>query len=293
MKFLKHYAPFLIRFFYLLAAALVLITAVYLSRRPSRTAVVIDNIYPGSYQRGIQNSPYRAVYHLIEIDLTTPTVSLIGTDPVSGFEYGAQTVEEFALANDTEIAINGNFFYPFHSHNPFDFFPHRGDMVELSGLAINNGQLHSDPRPDWPTLCVSGDQRVEIGEFGRCPTGTQVAIAGNIQTVKDGKLGDLPDENLYTRNAVGVNEFGDRLWILMVDGKQPFYSEGASYFLCAQLLKAAGATDVLHLDGGGSTTLVIKQDGNQQVFNAPYHTRVVMRQRPVANHLGIQIDPNR
>ncbi|MEM9776086.1 MAG: phosphodiester glycosidase family protein [Chloroflexota bacterium] len=278
----------------MVAALLIIACTVYLGRRPSRTAVVIKNIHPGiSYQRGIQNSPYRAVYHLIEIDLTNPAVSLIGTEPVSDFEYAAQTVEDFALENDTEIAINGNFFYPFHSNNPFDFYPHRGDLVELSGLAINNGLIHSDPRPDWPALCVGSDQRVEIGEFGRCPAGTQVALAGSIQTVRNGSMAELPNEEVYTRTAVGVNKTGDRLWLLLVDGKQPFFSEGATYFLSAQLLIEAGATNVIHLDGGGSTTLVIQQNGEQEIFNAPYHTRIVMRQRPVANHLGVQVDESR
>ncbi|MEM9073198.1 MAG: phosphodiester glycosidase family protein, partial [Myxococcota bacterium] len=38
----------------------------------------------------------------------------------------------------------------------------------------------------------------------------------------------------------------------------------------------------LNLDGGGSSTLVIRQ----RVMNAPIHTRLPMRQRPVPVVLG-------
>ncbi|MEM8485812.1 MAG: phosphodiester glycosidase family protein [Bacteroidota bacterium] len=291
MRFIKRYAPLIFRLILRAAVIFAVVTAIYLGRRPLRTDLFVGNIHPGvSYRRGIVNRPDRIVYHLIEVDLTTPGLSFTSTDPVTEIEYAAQTVEEFAAENDTEVAINGNFFYPFHSEAPWDFYPHRGDLVELSGIAINDGVRYSSPRHDWPALCISSEPRAEISSSGRCPAGTQTALAGNIQTVKDGRMVELPDEKVYTRNVIGVNETGDRLWILIVDGKQPFYSAGATFFFCAQLLKEAGATDVLNLDGGGSTTLVIKQDGEQQVFNAPYHTRVVMRQRPVANHLGIQIE---
>ena len=171
LKFIKPYAPLFLRFFFWSAALLIISTAIYLGRRPFRSELLIENIHPGiNYQRGVLKSPHRTVYHLLEIDLTTSGLSFVGTEPESLLEYAAQTVEQFATANDTEISINGNFFYPFHSNRPWDYYPHQGDLVELSGLAINNGMMHSAPRAEWPALCISDEQRVVVSDSGRCPS---------------------------------------------------------------------------------------------------------------------------
>ena len=59
----------------------------------------------------------------------------------------------------------------------------------------------------------------------------------------------------------------------------------------AALMKRLGAWRAVNLDGGGSSTLVVEKDGAAQVMNAPYHTRIPMRERPVANHLGVYAEP--
>jgi hypothetical protein len=52
-----------------------------------------------------------------------------------------------------------------------------------------------------------------------------------------------------------------------------------------------GAYKALNLDGGGSTTLVVADSGGTRSLNSPIHTRIPMRQRPVANHLGFYARP--
>ncbi|MFK7803923.1 MAG: phosphodiester glycosidase family protein [Anaerolineae bacterium] len=265
---------------------------IYFGRRPLRSELFIEAIHPGvDYYRNSNNQPYRTVYHLLEIDLTTPGLQIVGSTPEAGPEYAAQTVRDFAEAHGTQIAINANFFYPFRADAPWDYYPRSGEFVQVDGIAINDGVAYSRIRADRPALCMSAEPLAEIHRSGRCPSGTVMAIAGNLQTLRDGKQIEFSEENRLPRTVVGTNEAGDRLWILVVDGRQPLYSAGATHFYTSKLLKSAGATDVLNLDGGGSATLIIEEGGVQQLFNAPYHTRIVMRERPVANHLGVQI-PN-
>ena len=60
----------------------------------------------------------------------------------------------------------------------------------------------------------------------------------------------------------------------------------------AQIAIALGAAELLTLDGGGSSTLVTQgTNGDAILLNAAIHTRVPMRQRPVANHLALYADP--
>lgn len=119
------------------------------------------------------------------------------------------------------------------------------------------------------------------------------AISGNWLLVENGVF-STPNELVrdsqiqQPRTAVGLDESGRKLLLLLVDGRQPNYSEGVTVAELADLLIEYGAYTALNFDGGGSVTLVIEgEDGRPQVLNSPIHTRIPGRERPVANHLGV------
>jgi exopolysaccharide biosynthesis protein len=75
-----------------------------------------------------------------------------------------------------------------------------------------------------------------------------------------------------------------------VDGRQPFYSTGATFQELAELLKDLGAQFAMALDGGGSSTMVIEgENGKPVILNSPIDSYIPGRERPVANHFGIYI----
>ena len=81
-----------------------------------------------------------------------------------------------------------------------------------------------------------------------------------------------------------------RLFLVVVDGKQPNYSEGVTLAEFADLLIGYGVDTAARLDEGGSATLVAEGPGGKPVvLNCPIHTRIPGRERPVANHLGIYV----
>ena len=101
---------------------------------------------------------------------------------------------------------------------------------------------------------------------------------------------DLDDVGLDPRTALGINRNGRYLYIVVVDGRQPFYSDGASFADLAELLRKQGAFIAMSLDGGGSSTLVVEgQDGLPKILNSPIDNYIPGRERPVGNHLGIYI----
>ena len=107
--------------------------------------------------------------------------------------------------------------------------------------------------------------------------------------VKDGDSVITKKTPAYSRTAVGISEKGDRLWLIIIDGKQPFYSEGVTEQELAKIAIKLGCDRALNLDGGGSSTLVAKVANQIKVLNAPMHTKIPMRERPVANHLGFGV----
>jgi len=103
---------------------------------------------------------------------------------------------------------------------------------------------------------------------------------------------DLNDTAIHPRTAIGINKNGRWLYLVVIDGRQPFYSTGATYKEMANLLKDFGAFFAMALDGGGSSTMVIEgANGEPVILNSPIDSYIPGRERPVANHFGIYINP--
>ena len=76
-----------------------------------------------------------------------------------------------------------------------------------------------------------------------------------------------------------------RLFLIEVDGRQPEVSVGVTRREFAALMRAFGATEGLLLDGGGSSTLVVRRLGDAlaDVVNSPSDGK----ERPVADGLFV------
>ena len=97
---------------------------------------------------------------------------------------------------------------------------------------------------------------------------------------------------IQPRTAIGIDQAGTTLTIVVVDGRQPGYSEGITMWELADLLVEYGVYYALNLDGGGSSTLVVEgPDGRPQVLNSPIGNRIPGWERPVAVHLGLRALP--
>ena len=124
----------------------------------------------------------------------------------------------------------------------------------------------------------------------------QEAIGGGPRILRDGRisieykqehLGRTPALERHPRTAVGYSQDGETLFLVTVDGRQPGYSVGMSLkelagFMATRLTSFTqsrkNAYQALNLDGGGSTTMVVKQ----HVVNRPSDPT---GQSPVANAL--------
>lgn len=244
-----------------------------------------------TYQRQIQNVPWPQVVHIVTVELTTPGIEIVVSPGAleDGAETIAQTATQFLQQTDAQVAVNANFFHPFEERSPWNFRPREGDRTHILGIGIADGKMYAPAESTWPALCFALNNRAQIVPKGSCPVGTQAAIAGNQQLVADGQPVpfDFSDQS-YARVMAAVGAGGDRLSLVVVDGKQPYYSEGATLAQLTDIALRLDADAAVNLDGGGSTTLVIETPAGFEPLNAPIHTKWPRRQRPVANHLGIR-----
>jgi len=130
----------------------------------------------------------------------------------------------------------------------------------------------------WPVPFGEGDGRTEV-------VGGYPELLDEGQRVGDLGVADQPTfaGSRQPRTAVGYAPGTQRLWMVVVDGRQAPYSVGMSLPELTGLLEAFGATEALNLDGGGSSVMVV----GGVARNRPSDEK---GERPVVNALAVVRD---
>jgi hypothetical protein len=278
----------------ILAIPLLIVGAylVFTIGRPAPIPVKRELFDGVTYRRLVRYLPHSMIVHVLVIDTKVKGTQFLVTPPGENLEGGtitARTTSQFLQEFGVQIAVNGDGFLPWWSHSPMDYYPHVGDPVIPKGVAASYGKVYADGlqdiRPE-PTIYIS--RRNEI-TFNNPPNKVFHALSGDRMLIVSGEIiPDLNNKVLHPRTAIGTNRNGRWLYLVVVDGRQPFYSTGATYAELARLLKDLGAFNAMSLDGGGSSTMVIEgENGEPSILNSPIDNYIPGRERPVANHFGI------
>jgi len=233
------------------------------------------------------DEPRPLVVSIARVDLSHPGAEVVTTEPGNDGRYEAATVLEFARAQQLDVAINSHFFFPFESNNPVDYYPREGDPVHAIGIAAADGTLITEQV--WRGATVHFDRQPR-GVLGLPDSRDALwdAVTGRNILVTAGQVQQPAGEGLAPRVGLGLADDGQTLLLVVVDGRQPGYSEGMTVSELATLMHTLGADDAIELDGGGSATLVVDDGDAHAVINCPIHTRVPGRMRPVASHIGVR-----
>lgn len=249
---------------------------------------VRQELYDGvTYYRRFHTAPRFFIVHVVAIDLNNPNIHFLVTPPDEAsaeLPLSARTTSQFLEEFGAQIAINGDGFTPWHSNGRDDYYPHVGDPIRPNGFAMSNGiEYGNGPAP---TLYISSGN---AAAFNDPSIGAANALSGDrMLALGRQPLADLPDDIPAPRTAIGLDLGGNRLILMVVDGRQPLYSLGVTLRELAELMLFYGADSAMNLDGGGSTTLVIQDaSGAARVLNSPIDNQIAGRERPVGNHLGV------
>ena len=138
------------------------------------------------------------------------------------------------------------------------------------------------------TLAVGDRADIEIGASAE---DLQVAVGGHYQVAQDGRPIEEAEDPLITtmhpRTAVGFSADGSTMYLVAVEGRTDA-SRGMTLPELGRLMIELGAENAMNLDGGGSTTMVGRDPGDEEpgVINDPSDGQ----EREVANGLGITSD---
>lgn len=132
----------------------------------------------------------------------------------------------------------------------------------ISGHGAGSDKLANVGVGDEITLNVNVDAKWHNSSF---------MLASGPMLVKDGKVSLTMDPNSPNarekapRTAVAIDRTGTKVFFVTVDGRQKGYSTGMNLPEFAQHLVSLGAYRALNLDGGGSTTMAVRNLGSDRV----------------------------
>lgn len=230
----------------------------------------------------VATSPRPMHIHAARIDLRQPGLRLFATPPVddSPLPVRSQKVSSFLAQHRCQLAINTS---------PFaEVFDDEGRPQKVVGLAISEGKSYgTETAAVYGALLITRDNRATIARPPFRLEGVHTAAAGFTMVLEGGRnVGTLND--LHPRTGAGVSRDGRWLYLIVIDGRQPLYSEGATTGELGAWLARLGAWDALNFDGGGSSAMVIEgEDGRPRILNRPIQKGVPGTERPNANALGV------
>ncbi len=156
------------------------------------------------------------------------------------------------------------------------------------GIAINSfGEMISGEAQYFYNILLNG-QKIEILEQERYMNAgfknLNWVVGGKNRLVIDGEITPygtsdaVAPNSRHPRTTIGVTADGE-FFIQVIDGRQEGYSLGVTTEEQAQLAYDLGAVDAMELDGGGSSTFILRINDELQVVNEPSDGHL----RPVAN----------
>jgi GH25 family lysozyme M1 (1,4-beta-N-acetylmuramidase)/SH3-like domain-containing protein len=269
-------------------------SARYLVRHPAPIAEK-KKYFSGAvrYIREIFTQPRNMIVNILVVDHKTDyKLKYLITPPAHenpAAPMCASTTSEFLKKNAVQFAVNGDGY----THvNPADVpdlsCPEDRDLLKPNSYAASLGNVYSQRWDNRPIMYINKNNEITFNE----PKGAIYnAISGDRMLVERGEIpAGLDNSVLQPRTAVGASANGRYLIMIVVDGRQPGYSEGCTlYELAEMLIKYGGVHNAINLDGGGSSAMVIEKNGEPDVVNSPIEGGIAGRERSVANHLGIEV----
>lgn len=253
--------------------------------------------FPGVDLARIQvQVPRQAVLHVARVDLRMPCLQWLATPAAAPGEApiappGRHTPETLGVKTSTfleqhglHLAINAAPFGPVVAQE--------GLLLDVVGFQVSRGRVVSGPSREYPALLMMDDGSVRIQPPPFPDSGVYNAVGGFDIVLREGA--DVAPKavvpSVHPRTAVGVSADGRWMWLLVVDGRQFDYSLGATLHDLAHWLKSLGASEGINLDGGGTSTLVVRgTDGRAELVNRPIHRNVPGTERVSASHLGLKV----
>ena len=234
-------------------------------------------------------------FFVAEVDLKNPRLHLRvapgGPDPdgPGKWETTLMAPTKIAEREKFDFVVNGDFFIAqgVNDGEGTNAQFRAAQWALTEGAAMTDGKTWSTSTNARPCLVIHKNNSVTIEAITQPPDDAWEVIGGNVILVRDGKIIPHKTTVRHPRTVVGLDAGGNKLKILLVDGRKPGIAVGMSYDELADEMRRLGCTEALNLDGGGSSVLAVRDGaGELKILNEPTDGR----ERAVADVLGIFVE---
>jgi exopolysaccharide biosynthesis protein len=224
----------------------------------------------------IQGLP--AIAYVAIVNLRTP-----GLEVKFGGSTSQKTLtSDFARANNCQIAINGEAGASPRANSGFGVW--YGNWISAGRVVMKEGSTNKRPflsfdKQNNPvfTAMAATDRTIAPDKYN--------VIWGRLDAIIDGRVQTQNERDRQPRTAMGISKDGDKLFLMVVDGRQPRYSIGFTRAEVGAFLQAFGANNGMLCDEGGSSCIYVKKFN--RVINSPSDGA----ERATYTHFGISLAP--
>ena len=186
------------------------------------------------------------------------------TTPIAEDRQSVVGHMQSAVANGVDViaGTNGDFFAISSNYIP-------------TGLAVKEGTKLCCVDSARPYIAFTYDGKAAIysNAHNADISNVRTAIGGRQVIVYDSMPHDIGrstdfGETSHPRTLAGIMADGTVI-MAVIDGRQKSHSNGAPLGQCAKFMISLGAVTAINLDGGGSSTMVIRNGSTYNVKNSP------------------------
>jgi hypothetical protein len=207
-------------------------------------------------------------YHVIELDTTK--CEFFVSPQLQSRMYVPRFLEPYGL----DIAINGDGFV----------------STTIAGFASSETRAYGK-RGVEETLYISKENKIsrdiQTLLWNAISYPNRLVVDGKVTTINKAK------DDIRGRSAIGYNKDQTKFFMFVCDGKDYYSKDGMNFWEVAERMVLLGCDYAIMLDGGGSTTLAIQDNGKPTVLGVPCGEDIVAGfehpMRRVANVLGVRM----
>ena len=258
------------------------------------------------------NSRQQSV-NCLRVDLSDPDVQLFPTPPATNLLIGSVETKTISISNfvknyGVKVATVANFYNSIQGNDPS-----LEDLnCQVFGLSICTGKVVSipDTGPDsnnrYASLLFTTNKEVSF-IISNTPPGTNTdgiytAVTGYYPVLTNNVIlssvllnSIYPDPTVHNsqpRTVFGLSADRRYFYMMIIDGRQPGYSDGADDTEMGIWLLQFGASDGVSMDGGGSTAMYYADCvGNPRPLGHSSYIPLRGRERITGSQLGVYALP--
>ena len=185
----------------------------------------------------------------------TPSLMLYTEEYARGTKTGTETYEVRCRINSGEVRHGGTINFTVEGINDAV-----GNTTLGDGYVVLSAQ--GSRIDDLKKLSVGETHEISF-RFNEFWSNVKFAVGGIELLLKDGEVYSNSDTSKQPRTSIGIRADGTVVMATM-DGRGAGGAAGMSYKQAAEAMRALGCVDALNLDGGGSTTFVLRNPGEMK-----------------------------